>query len=120
MHVINQAGDHHDELRDLEGNGVAKVFEKGKRLHALLGSEATGVARRSSGDGAWIMQNCAKTLQGVCSINFQEHQTVFSMKCTLDVHQPSIREPKENAPAFRFFQRMRGLLDWTTPGSSAN
>ena len=102
MHVINQPGDHHGELRDLEGSGVAKVFEKGKRLHALLGSEASGVALRSSGDGAWIMQNCAKTLQGVCSINFQEHQTVFSMKCTLDVHEPSIREPKENAPAFCF------------------
>lgn len=89
MEVINQAGDHHSELRDLEGTRVDKVFEKGKRLHPMLGDEASGMARRSSGDGAWIMQNCAKTLRGACAIKFQEKQTVFSMWCPLDIHEPS-------------------------------
>jgi len=56
------------------------VFDQGTRLSVHNGSDDDD-KEISSGDGAWIMQKCAKTLGGSCQIRFNEQQTVFSFRC---------------------------------------
>lgn len=54
------------------------VFQQGKRLKINDASENQHI---SSGDGAWIMQKCAKTMGGQCKIKFERNCTVFSFSC---------------------------------------
>ena len=54
------------------------VFRQGTRLHANSDGEEQHI---SSGDGAWIMQKCAKTLGGSCEISFQWERTEFIFQC---------------------------------------
>jgi len=85
LEVINKPGEQHDELVQLDDDAVASVFSAGTRLHRQLSSHTMysdePVSSHSAGDGAWIMQKCAKTLGGQCDIRFEEHQTIFSMSC---------------------------------------
>jgi hypothetical protein len=47
------------------------VFSQGTSLHGSMRGTI------SSGDGAWIMQKCAKTMGGSCSITFYNDHTEF-------------------------------------------
>ena len=79
LQVLNKAGDGHEDLRALGENANEFVFAQGCRLQA----HANGSVGKhdSSGDGAWIMQKCAKTLGGVCRIDFFETETTFTFEC---------------------------------------
>jgi signal transduction histidine kinase len=78
MLVINEPGHGHAEIIALGEDASGAVFAQGKLLHNHLQS---GKKYVSSGDGAWIMQKCARTMKGECSIRFEEGQTVFCFTC---------------------------------------
>jgi signal transduction histidine kinase len=78
MLVINEPGHGHAEIIALGEDAHRAVFAQGKLLHDHLQS---GKKYVSSGDGAWIMQKCAKTMKGECDIRFEEDQTVFCFTC---------------------------------------
>jgi len=87
MEVINEPGDGHEELARLSQVEVDAVFHPGSQLSAtrvVVGKSAQLVRNESSGNGAWIMQRCAQTLGGLCSIRFETNRTVFSLKCPVD------------------------------------
>jgi len=74
VEVINEKGDNHDEIRKLSKEEYNKiVFSQGLSLH-----DNSRCGAISSGDGAWIMQKCAKTMGGSCSISFEEENTTFT------------------------------------------
>jgi hypothetical protein len=78
LRVINEPGHGHTEIIALGEEAHRAVFAQGKLLHNHLQSGKKFV---SSGDGAWIMQKCAKTMKGECQIRFEDGQTVFSFTC---------------------------------------
>lgn len=75
--VINEPGPGHKKILEMGVDAAKAVFKQGSRLHNGFQEDS----RISSGDGAWIMQKCAKTLGGRCNIRFEEDQTVFSFEC---------------------------------------
>lgn len=84
MRVTNEPGPFHEALTQMGSAAESAVFEPGRQLHPDLGTVALGNPpshTHSSGDGAWIMKKCAKTLGGDCSIVFEESKTVFSLTC---------------------------------------
>jgi signal transduction histidine kinase len=84
LEVINLPGFGHEELLKLNSDETASVFQAGIQLGAtrsVAGATAQIVRNESSGNGAWIMQKCAEALGGLCSIRFEEKQTVFSLTC---------------------------------------
>mmetsp|Transcript_20457 Transcript_20457/g.30136 ORF Transcript_20457/g.30136 Transcript_20457/m.30136 type:complete len:987 (+) Transcript_20457:1-2961(+) len=98
LSVTNMPGVNHGALRQMGKKAELAVFEPGKRLHPLLTSGdfkqqvmmqrvcsrtllSPSDMSHSSGDGAWIMYKCAKTLGGNCSIRFGEARTVFTLRC---------------------------------------
>jgi hypothetical protein len=79
MAVINEPGNGHEMLVKMNSKAANEgVFAQGVSLHADLPSEDRFI---SSGDGAWIMQKCAKTMGGKCNIKFEEDRTVFTFSC---------------------------------------
>lgn len=79
MKVVNEPGDGHEAMIALGEKAANEgVFAQGSTLHQNL-----SVADRyiSSGDGAWIMQKCAKTMGGSCHIQFKPKGTVFTFSC---------------------------------------
>jgi len=76
MRVNNEPGQGHDELVKLGPAASGAVFSQGTRMQVNATAEHI-----SSGDGAWIMQKCAKTLGGSCDISFEQTHTVFSFVC---------------------------------------
>jgi signal transduction histidine kinase len=73
MDVINDPGLNHDKILKLSWEKYNQVvFSQGETLH----DEMKEVI--SSGDGAWIMQKCAKTMGGSCTITFEPDQTIFT------------------------------------------
>jgi len=78
LRVINEPGEDHEPLLKLDDTSV--IFQKGKRLHA--NSELDRSKQRiSAGDGAWIMNQCAKALGGEVRIHFEHERTVFELSC---------------------------------------
>lgn len=77
MDVINEPGEGHTVLMQMGERGCEAVFGQGIRLPPHKGGDK-GV---STGDGAWIMQKCAKTLGGRCTVRFDPHRTIFSFRC---------------------------------------
>jgi signal transduction histidine kinase len=76
MNVINERDDNDSLISNMskeEYNAI--VFSQGKSLHTNRQNSTSAI---SSGDGAWIMQKCAKTMGGSCSILFEREKTVFS------------------------------------------
>lgn len=57
------------------------IFAQGTRLHAHLDTKCS---RMSAGDGAWIMQKCAKNMGGDCHIDFEKSRVVFTFQCPSD------------------------------------
>eukprot|EP00525_Craspedostauros_australis_P007240 CAMPEP_0198119190 /NCGR_PEP_ID=MMETSP1442-20131203/24573_1 /TAXON_ID= /ORGANISM="Craspedostauros australis, Strain CCMP3328" /LENGTH=555 /DNA_ID=CAMNT_0043777605 /DNA_START=84 /DNA_END=1751 /DNA_ORIENTATION=+ len=78
LQVSNLPGPSHDELVSMGPEATEGVFKQGRRLHAEL---QMGKPIVSSGDGAWIMNKCAKTLKGECSISFSSDHTTFTFRC---------------------------------------
>uniref|UniRef100_A0A7S1CUP5 Uncharacterized protein n=1 Tax=Cyclophora tenuis TaxID=216820 RepID=A0A7S1CUP5_CYCTE len=76
----------HDQLVALdEDEAQQQVFSPRTRLKQHIVNDDKLMLKSSSGDGAWIMQKCAKTLGGGCKILFETHQTVFSLTCRAEV-----------------------------------
>ena len=71
--IDNLPGDNHNKLISLENHNI--IFDRGIRLHETGPSTQRG--SRSAGDGAWIMNTCAKLLDGSCNIQFNETGTTF-------------------------------------------
>jgi hypothetical protein len=86
MRVTNEPGHGHGEIMALGEDAHHVVFAQGKLLHDHLQS---GNKHVSSGDGAWIMQKCARTMKGECRIRFDEAETVFSFTCPAAPSAPS-------------------------------
>jgi hypothetical protein len=76
--IENEPGIDHEDLIKLDNPN--KIFEKGTKFHKQSKIELN---KRSSGDGAWIMNTCANLLDGSCNIRFTESKTVFTFKCNI-------------------------------------
>jgi len=82
MQVINAPGPGHEHLMGISDDEVNDlVFSPSTRLHTKSEDEEFVTVTGSSGDGAWIMQKCAKTLKGECTIKFDKRRTLFSFHC---------------------------------------
>jgi signal transduction histidine kinase len=70
MTVSNLPGEGHDQILRLGEYASQLVFSPRKRLsvHTNVTVNNNASASHSSGDGAWIMHNCAMTLGGSCDI----------------------------------------------------
>lgn len=66
MEVVNLPGERHSEILQLGTLASEVVFSPRKRL--AVHCEGDDDNPHSSGDGAWIMHKCAKTLGGKCEI----------------------------------------------------
>jgi hypothetical protein len=75
MDIINEPGDNHEELLSMGVSACQAVFAQGTRLNNSKNDQL------SSGDGAWIIQKCAKTLGGMCQIQFDRTHTSFFFRC---------------------------------------
>mmetsp|Transcript_13156 Transcript_13156/g.19347 ORF Transcript_13156/g.19347 Transcript_13156/m.19347 type:complete len:1134 (+) Transcript_13156:88-3489(+) len=76
MVVINLPGERHSEILQLGALASEVVFAPRKRLAVHCDDDDNNP--HSSGDGAWIMDKCAKTLGGKCEILFEPEKTTFS------------------------------------------
>lgn len=89
MEIINLPGENHEDLLRLSDAEVETVFLPGVQLNvvrAALSHFAQVVRNTSSGNGAWIQQQCAKALGGECGLRFETNRTVF----TFSVKSPSL------------------------------
>lgn len=80
MEVTNEPGLGHDMLLAMGESAGEFVFAQGVRLQPHMKGK-TEQKLDSSGDGAWIMQKCAKTMNGVCQICFAREGTKFTFRC---------------------------------------
>lgn len=69
LNVINEPGENHKDIVAMGDDSNAIIFSPRKRLkvHSHIDSSGTS-ASHSAGDGAWIMNKCAITLGGECSM----------------------------------------------------
>lgn len=83
MDVINLPGEYHKDILKMGDLASQIVFSPRQRLEIPANTESTNHTWESlsSGDGAWIMHKCAKTLGGNCDIKFEESRTVFAFQC---------------------------------------
>jgi len=82
--VVNEPGRGHQRLLELNQQDVDKIFLAGTRLEANVESVASdegSFVSTSAGDGAWIMQRCARVMGGHCFIKFEYQRTIFSLYC---------------------------------------
>jgi hypothetical protein len=74
MNVINEPGDDQERIMKMGKEKADEiVFSQGATLHS-------GCSIISSGDGAWIISKCAKTMGGTCSISFEKERTLFTFQ----------------------------------------
>jgi signal transduction histidine kinase len=87
MEVTNLPGHLHSEILKLGALAEEVVFSPRRRLamHCREDQDNRFSSSHSSGDGAWIMKQCAKTLGGQCGIKFEPDKTVFSFSCPVKV-----------------------------------
>ena len=85
MQIINLPGKKHDEIVKLGKLAKELVFSPRRRLtmHCTEDNNNQVSASHSSGDGAWIIHKCAKTLGGNCGIEFEKDRTVFTLTCPM-------------------------------------
>jgi hypothetical protein len=85
MQIINLPGKKHDEILKLGKLAKELVFSPRRRLtmHCTEDNNNQVSASHSSGDGAWIIHKCAKTLGGTCGIEFEKDRTVFTLTCPM-------------------------------------
>mmetsp|Transcript_21762 Transcript_21762/g.24958 ORF Transcript_21762/g.24958 Transcript_21762/m.24958 type:complete len:1029 (-) Transcript_21762:141-3227(-) len=99
MNVINAPGAHHKTLVALGSTILDEVFEPTKRLQCHIDDSSALIGRHSSGDGAWISQKCAKTMEGECTIKFETERTIFTLRCPVQKYSnKEIRQAKFALP----------------------
>ena len=79
--IENEPGPYHDKLLKLDNHNI--IFEKGVKLHKH--SKLKSKSSLSAGDGAWIMQTCAKLCNGLCSIKFNPNNTIFTYEASIEL-----------------------------------
>jgi len=85
INVINLPGQFHDKLVYMGKEAEESVFSKGTQVHETFQCDAASRMSKKSeaaalpGDGAWIIQKCAKIMRGECSIKFEQSRTVFTL-----------------------------------------
>ena len=104
MRVINLPGERHEELVAMGDDATNRVFSAQTRLRQHVETNERVVSRSSSGDGAWIMQKCAKIMGGSCSIKFEKDSTIFALLCPAEVHKAkfTVRVKKEKVEQTKF------------------
>ena len=95
MTVSNLPGDGHDQILRLGEYASQLVFSPRKRLsvHTNGSVNSNAAASHSSGDGAWIMHNCAITLGGSCDIKVGINYRNMNLSPSISsahVHLPSV------------------------------
>ena len=81
INVKNLPGEEHDKLINIENPNI--IFDKGVRLHNNIARSNKSCL--SAGDGAWVMQTCAKMCDGNCSIAFNKEYTLFRFECDVEL-----------------------------------
>ena len=81
INIENEPGVNHDKLVKLNDHNI--IFEKGVKLHKE--SKLKSKSCLSAGDGAWIMQTCAKLCGGNCSIQFNPARTIFTYEASIEL-----------------------------------
>jgi len=111
MDVINFPGDGHDEILKLGDFASELVFSPRKRLpvHTNAEGKEQNPASLSSGDGAWIVHKCAKTLGGSCGIVFEKNKTVFSFCCPATTYKDSMDFSSFNTAGFELPKNIYGV-----------
>ncbi|KAL7564297.1 hypothetical protein ACA910_014358 [Epithemia clementina (nom. ined.)] len=97
LEVVNEPGPGHNKLLDMGEKASKVVFEAGTRLHTDGQDIDDSTNSLSAGDGAWIMQKCAKTMGGICTISFEIDRTVFRLKCPVT---PVVEEKAPDVATF--------------------
>jgi signal transduction histidine kinase len=112
MEVVNAPGPGHEKLLDMiPGDIRSLVFSPGKSLHLMYAEEEEVTIANSSGDGAWIMQKCARILKGDVDIRFEKDRTVFSFWCPARSFAISkVKADSENAIAFTLPENTWGIV----------
>ena len=93
LEVTNEPGEGHETLLAMGESASEFVFAQGVRLQPHM-KGTTEKKLDSSGDGAWIMQKCAKTMKGVCRIHFATDSTKFSFQCPVVPVAHTAGQPK--------------------------
>tara|TARA_B100000085_G_scaffold275103_1_gene292625 strand:- start:1796 stop:4306 length:2511 start_codon:yes stop_codon:yes gene_type:complete len=93
INIENEPGVNHDKLVNLDNHNI--IFEKGVKLHKQTKLKSKSCL--SAGDGAWIMQTCAKLCRGICTINFNPDKTIFRYEAPIELSIDS-----ENIVNFKF------------------
>jgi len=113
MDVINLPGEHHEKILGMGEAASVAVFSPRKRLHSGFDrsrSRSEFIESHSSGDGAWIMHKCAKTLGGECSIKFETHRTVFSFRCPITTFEEAVNRNTSVHPSiFKLPENVWGI-----------
>jgi len=111
MDVINLPGPHHEEILKLGPLASELVFSPRKRLmvHSTTASNNHVTASHSSGDGAWIMSRCAKTLGGECDINFMRSRTVLTFKCPVTPYNEMLARSHISHEDFKMPKNVYGI-----------
>ena len=81
INIENEPGSYHDKLVNLDNHNI--IFEKGVKLHKE--SKLKSKSCLSAGDGAWIMQTCAKLCGGICNIQFNPDNTIFTYEASIEL-----------------------------------
>ena len=81
MKVKNLPGYNHAALMRLTAAQTQSVFEPHTQLALNQRSDQFESFTRRTGDGAWLMQKCAKSLGGRCSIQFDDSGTTMTFSC---------------------------------------
>jgi len=102
MDVINFPGDGHNEILKLGDFARELVFSPRKRLpvHTNAVGKDHDPSSHSSGDGAWIVDKCAKTLGGSCNIMFEKDRSVFTFCCPATTYKDSMEFSPFNTAGF--------------------
>jgi len=91
--VVNEPGRNHQHLKAMGSQARRAVFAPGSILHSDL--EEPEIRAISSGDGAWVIARCAKTMGGTCDIVFEENKTIFSLQCPAKTSTTSCKLPEK-------------------------
>ena len=111
MEVVNLPGEQHLEILKLGKLAQELVFSPRRRLtiHCTDDSNNNVSASHSSGDGAWIMHKCAKTLGGTCGIKFEEHGTTFSFTCPAKVFDEKLANTNMKYEDFKLPKNLQAI-----------
>jgi hypothetical protein len=111
MEVTNLPGEQNAEILKLGPLAEEVVFSPRRRLamHCKDDQDNKLSASHSSGDGAWIMKQCAKTLGGQCRIKFDIDRTVFSFVCPVQLFDQHLANSNMNCEDFELPKNLHAV-----------